>query len=113
MPVLSLVKEQLFSRPDEQRFESIPTLRADADTQEKRCTTLDARDDRILFSEDGGQVHFIARTPGLTQFALGQLATMARMPMPVLERLDGDTRAKSLSGPHSALADAASPAVHA
>jgi len=97
MAVLSLVQNELFSRPDEQHFESFSALRSDADDQKRRCSTLDARDNRILFSEDGGHVHFGDATLRLTHYSLGQLAAMAKVPMPVLERLDGDTRAKVMN----------------
>ena len=97
MTVLTLAQDQLFSRQPEDHFESFAAVRRDADEQKGRCSTLDAKDDRILFSEDGGHVHFGDATLRLTHYALGQLATMARVPMPVLERLDGETRAKVLN----------------
>ncbi len=97
MTTLTIAQRELFTRPPESHFDSFLSLRSDADSQKRRCTSLDARDDRILFSEDGGHVHFGDRTLALTHFALGQLASMAKVPMPVLERLDGDTRAKVLN----------------
>jgi hypothetical protein len=97
MTVLTIVQRELFSRPPEDHFESFEALRADAAGQKSRCSTLDAKDDRILFSEDGGHVHFGEATLRLTHYALAQLASMAKVPMPVLERLDGDTRAKVMN----------------
>ena len=97
MTVLSLAQDQLFSRPPEDHFESFGALWTDADAQKRRCSTLDAKEEKILFSEDGGHVHFGDATLRLTHYALGQLAGMAKVPMPVLERLDGDTRAKVLN----------------
>jgi hypothetical protein len=97
MTVLTLAQDQLFSRAPEDHFGSFEALRADASTQKGRCSTLDAKDDRILFSDDGAHVHFGDATLRLTHYAFGQLAAMARVPMPVLERLDGDTRSKVMN----------------
>lgn len=97
MAVLTLAQDQLFSRAPEDHFASFEALRDDAGAQMRRCSTLDAKDDRILFAEDGGHVHFGDATLRLTHYALGQLAGMAKVPMPVLERLDGETRAKVLN----------------
>jgi len=97
MVMLTFAQEQLFSRAPEDHFESFEALRADADAQRRRCSTLDAKDDRILFSGDGTQLDRKAATLRLTHFALGQLAAMAKVPMPVLERLDGETRAKVMN----------------
>ena len=97
MAVLTLAQDQLFTRAPEDHFESFEALRSGADAQKRRCATLDARDDRILFAEDGAHVHFGDATLRLTHYALGQLAGMAKVPMPVLERLDGDTRAKVMN----------------
>lgn len=97
MTILTIAQRELFSRPSEDHFESFDALRTDAATQKGRCATLDAKDDRILFSEDGAHVHFGDTTLRLTHYALGQLAGMAKVPMPVLERLDGETRSKVLN----------------
>jgi hypothetical protein len=97
MSFLTLVQDQLFGRPPEDHFGSFGDLRDASDAQKRRCTTIDARDDHILFSEDGGQVHFGDATVRLTHYSLGQLAAMAKVPMLVLERLDGDTRAKVMN----------------
>ncbi len=97
MTLLTLAQEQLFARPPEDHFESFDALRTDADAQKRRCTTLEAKDTVILFGEDGRTIHFGDRTLRLTHYSLAQLAGMARVPMPVLERLDGETCARVLN----------------
>ena len=97
MTVMTIAQRELFSRPSEEHFDDFASLCATAQDQKRRCATLDAKDDRILFAEDGGHVHFGDATLRLTHYALGQLAGMAKVPMPVLERLDGETRAKVLN----------------
>lgn len=97
MTVMTLAQRELFSRAPEDHFESFEALRGDAGAQKRRCTTLDAKDDRILFGEDGMTVHFGDASLRLTHYSLAQLAAMAKVPMPVLERLDGDTRAKVMN----------------
>ena len=93
MTVLSLVRNELFSRPDEQHFESFSALRSDADGQKHRCTTLDARDDRILFGEDGANVHFGDATLRLTHYALG----LASMGLDRLRRLQKERAAATIT----------------
>ena len=97
MTVMTLAQRELFSRAPEDHFESFEALRDDAGAQKRRCSTLDAKDDRILFSEDGMTVHFGDAALRMTHYSLAQLAAMAKVPMPVLERLDGDTRAKVMN----------------
>lgn len=97
MTVMTLAQRELFSRAPEDHFESFDSIREDAGAQKRRCSTLDAKDDRILFSEDGMTVHFGDAALRLTHYSLAQLAAMAKVPMPVLERLDGDTRAKVMN----------------
>lgn len=77
-------------------FESFDAVRTDAATQKGRCLTVYAKDDRILFSEDGGNVHFGDATLRLTHYALGQLAGMARVPM--LARARAPRRGNPLEG---------------
>jgi hypothetical protein len=97
MTTLKLVADQLFTRESEEHYGSFEALRRDASAQKQRCATLDAKDDRILFSDDGTHVHFGDATLRLTHYSLAQLAAMAKVPMPVLERLDGETRAKVMN----------------
>ncbi len=97
MTTLNLAQEQLFSRAPEEHFESLPAIREAADAQRRRSTQADAKDTSILFSEDGRHVHFGDRTLRLTHYSLGQLAALSKVPMPVLERLDGTTRASVLN----------------
>ncbi len=97
MTILSIAQRELFSRPEEEHFESFDALRCDVDAQKRRCTTLEAKDTAILFGDDGRTVHFGDRTLRLTHYSLAQLAGMARVPMPVLERLDGETCARVLN----------------
>ena len=95
--MIRTASEQLFSRPPEEHYASFRELRSDASDQRSRCTTVDARDTHILFAQDGESVHFGDTTLRLTPYGLGQLASMAKVPIPVLERLDGETRAKVLN----------------
>jgi hypothetical protein len=97
MVLLTQAKDNLFTRPPEEHFESFPALLSDASDQRRRCTELDAKDTHILFAQDGRSIHFGDATLRLTPYGLGQLASMAKVPMPVLERLDGETRAKVLN----------------
>ena len=97
MVTLRDASTNLFTRPPEEHFDSFPALLSDASDQRRRCTEVDAKDTHILFAQDGESVHFGDATLRLTPYGLGQLASMAKVPMPVLERLDGETRAKVLN----------------
>jgi hypothetical protein len=97
MTVLRLAKDQLFSRPPEDHFEDFGSLSATARDQKRRCATVDAKDTTVLFLPDGDSVQFGDAALRLNHYALAQLASMARVPMPLLERLDTETRVRVLN----------------
>ena len=97
MVLLTEASRNLFTRPPEEHYPSFEAIQADASAQRDRCTEHDAKDTTILFSENGQSVHFGDLTFDLTPYALAQLAAMAKVPMPVLERINGETRAKVLN----------------
>lgn len=97
MTLIREASENLFTRPAEEHFASFEAIQSAAVAQRQRCREHDARDVDILFAEDGMSVHFGDRTLALTNYSLGQLASMAQIPMRVLERLDGSTRARVLN----------------
>jgi hypothetical protein len=97
MTMIRTASENLFSRPDEEHHPSFSSLLSGASAQRQRCAEHDAKETTILFAEDGNAVHFGDQTLRLTNYSMAQLAAMARVPMPVLERLDGPTRARVLN----------------
>jgi hypothetical protein len=97
MPVMTIAQRELFSRPAEEHYPDLPTLRAVALEQKQRCVTLDARDTAMAFLPDGETLQFGEQPVRLTHYSLAQLAAMARVPMPLLERLDTDTRVRVLN----------------
>lgn len=97
MVQLTIAQRQLFTRPPEEHFQDLPTLRADAVGQKVRSATVDARDTDILVCEDGESVRFGDVQLRLSHYSLAQLAGMARVPMPLLERLDVPTRVQVLN----------------
>lgn len=96
MVLMRQASDNLFSRPTEEHFDSFQAMHAQARAQQSRCQEYDARDTDIHFDEDGNRVHFGDRTLSLTNYAISQIASLAKVPVPVLERLDGSTRAKVL-----------------
>lgn len=97
MSALNIAQRELFSRPPEEHYASFESVRGDALAQKQRCSTLDARDTSVLFLPDGETVGFGDATLRLTHYSLAQLASMARVPMPLLERLDVPTRTSVLN----------------
>ena len=97
MVLLTEASRNLFTRPPEEHYPSFEALQTDASAQRDRCTEHDAKDTSILFSENGESLHFGDLTFDLTPYALAQLAAMAKVPLPVLERLTPETRAKVLN----------------
>lgn len=97
MAVLDIAQRELFSRPPEEHFPDFPTLRAAAHEQKRRCETLDARDTTVYLQDDGTTVAFGGARLRLTHYSLAQIAAMARVPMPLLERLDVETRVRVLN----------------
>lgn len=97
MTTLAIAKRELFSRPPEEHLPDLPTLRTAALEQKQRCVTIDARDTAMQFLPDGETLRFGEHTVRLNHYALAQLAGMARVPMPLLERLDVPTRAQVLN----------------
>jgi hypothetical protein len=86
----------LFRRPPEQHFESFVALRTDAADQRRRCREVEARNTAVLFGAEG-DVYFGEHAVQPTHFSLTQLAAAAKVPMPVLARLDVGTRASVLN----------------
>ena len=97
MSVMTLAQRELFSRAPEEHFDNLASLRATAHDQKRRCVTMDARDTTVSFLPDGESVHFGDAAFRLNHFSLAQLASMARVPMPLLERLDTETRVRVLN----------------
>lgn len=97
MTVLDIAQRELFTRPPEDHFPDFPTLRTAAFEQKRRCETLDARDTTIYLQDDGATVAFGSTRLRLTHYSLAQIAAMARVPMPLLERLDVETRVRVLN----------------
>jgi len=97
MVLLTQAKDNLFTRPPEEHFASFDAILSDASDQRRRCVEIDAKDTSILFSEDGESVHFGDATLRMTHYSISQLASMAKVPMPVLDRLNAETRAKVLN----------------
>ena len=95
-PVLTAANHEMFRRPPEEQFGSFEELRAAAAEQRKRCRDLDCRERDVLFSESG-TVHLGDHAVQPTHYSLTQLATMARVPMALLERLKPETRASVLN----------------
>ncbi len=93
--VLTHAHDELFRRPAEEHFASFEAIRHDAEDQRRRCREVAARDLEIHFGEDC--VHFGDETLALAHYPLGQLASLARAPMPLLERLKPQTRAAVLN----------------
>jgi hypothetical protein len=86
----------LFRRPAEEHFESFAALRTDAADQRRRSREVEARNLSILFGESG-DVYFGDHAVQPTHFSMTQLAAAARVPMPVLARLDVGTRSSVLN----------------
>ncbi len=97
MSVMTIAQRELFSRPPEEHFEDFASLRATARDQKRRCATVDARDTSVGFLPGGETMQFGDATLRLSHYALAQLASMARVPMPLLERLDAETRVRVLN----------------
>ncbi len=97
MTTLEIAQRELFSRPPEEHFPDFPTLRTAAYEQKRRCETLDARDTTIYVQDDGATVAFGSARLKLTHYSLAQIAAMARVPMPLLERLNVETRVRVLN----------------
>jgi len=93
---LSMAKENLFTRPPEEHFESFAAIRESAAAQRKRCREIEARDLNVLFGESG-DVYFGDQAVRPTHFSFGQLAAVAKVPMHVLERLEVPTRSSVLN----------------
>lgn len=97
MPPLTIAQRELFSRPPEDHFPDLASLRSAALGQKQRCAAVDARDTTVQFLPGGGAVRFGDADLRLTHYSLAQLAGMARVPMPLLERLDAQTRVDVLN----------------
>ena len=97
MVTLTEASTSLITRPPEEHYPSFEAIQSDASAQRDRCTEVDAKDTSILFSESGDEIHFGEHTLRLTPYALAQLAAMAKVPLPVLERITPETRAKVLN----------------
>lgn len=94
--LLTQASENLFRRPLEEHFGSFDQIRQAASSQRRRCRELEARDPNILLSENGS-VHFGDHTVRPTNYSMGQIASLARVPMAVLERLKPETRSSVLN----------------
>jgi hypothetical protein len=94
--VLTAANHELFRRPPEEQFGSFEELRTSAAEQRKRCREVECREREVLFSESG-LVHLGDHTVSPTHYSMTQLATMARVPMALLERLRPETRASVLN----------------
>jgi hypothetical protein len=94
--VLTAAHTELFRRPPEEQFGSFEELRTAAAEQRKRCHEVECRERDVLFSESG-LVHLGDHTVAPTHYSMAQLATMARVPMALLERLKPETRASVLN----------------
>src|SRR5688572_17845799 len=97
MTLLTIAQRELFTRPPEEHFPDLPTLRTAAFEQKRRCATVDARDTSVLFLGDGETLQFGEHRLRLTHYSMAQLAAMARVPMTLLERLDAQTRVQALN----------------
>ena len=97
MSVLTAARNELFSRPQDEHFPDFRSLTVDASQQKLRCVEVDAKDTSIEFDDDGQHIRFGDQLLRLTHFCLGQLAALCRVPMPVLKRLEGATRAQVLN----------------
>ena len=95
--VLTAASEALFRRAPEEQFPSWESLREAASSQRRACREIEARDRRILFSEDGETVHFADESVRMTHYSMGQFAALARVPMGVLQRLRPATRGTVLN----------------
>jgi hypothetical protein len=95
--IATRTRVELFARPDEEHFASFSALRENAAEQRKRCREVEARDTSILFSEQGDTVYFGDRALLLTNYSLSQFAAAAKVPMPVLARLEPATRSSVLN----------------
>lgn len=93
---LTMAKDSLFRRPAEEHFATFKDLRDAASKQRQRCREIEARDLNVLFGESG-DVYFGDHAVRPTHYSYGQLATVARVPMHVLERLETPTRASVLN----------------
>lgn len=98
MTTLTAASTQLFTRPPEEHFESFSAIHADASAQRDRCAEHDSKDTNIWFSENGDELHFGNLALPLTPYAFAQLAAMAKVPMPVLERISAETRPRVVRG---------------
>jgi len=94
--VLTAAHTELFRRPSEKQFSSFGELRTAAAGQRTRCREVECRERDVLFS-DSGLVHLGDHTVSPTHYSMTQLATMARVPMALLERLKPETRASVMN----------------
>jgi hypothetical protein len=95
--IATRAKDELFTRPDEEHYPDMKSLREAAETQRKRCREVEARDTAILFSEDGGSIYFADRALTLTNYSLSQIAGIAKVPLDLLARVEPPTRASILN----------------
>lgn len=93
---LQMAKENLFTRPAEEHFESFAAIRESAAAQRKRCREIEARDLNVLFGESG-DVYMGDQSVRPTHYSFGQLAGIAKVPMHVLARLEVPTRSSVLN----------------
>lgn len=94
--ILREAHENLFRRPPEEHFPAFKDLRDAAAKQRERCREIEARDLNVLFGESG-DVYFGDHAVRPTHYAFSQLATVARVPLHVLERLEAPTRASVMN----------------
>lgn len=95
--IATRARDELFSRPDEQHYPDLKSLRDAAEAQRARCREFEARDTSILFSEDGTSVYFADRALALTNYSLSQFSGIAKVPLDVLARVEAPTRASILN----------------
>lgn len=94
--VLTAANKELFGRPPEEHFGSWDDIRNNAADQRSRCREVECRERDVLFSESGS-VYLGERAASPTHYSLTQLASMARVPMALLERLKPETRSSVLN----------------
>lgn len=97
--MLTHASDQLFTRPDDEHYPDLATIKRDANRDRKTGEEVSVRATDILVAEDGERVFVDKEGEPLqfTNYSLRQFAGFARVPMDLLERMSPALRAKVLN----------------
>lgn len=98
--MMTEASRQLMNRPDEEHFENLPALVADAQDQKHRCRTVHVDDSGVLYVADAGGI--VADLGGgnetrLSHYGRTQLGSLTGLPLRVQDKLTPRTLAAALN----------------